>query len=180
MRIRWRNRYTFSAGFVPWLLAGYAMLMFGARRGNSLITLLPIAGFFLLICYATSVASMFSIVVLRPSCLVVVNPGARYRIPWKEVMGVDGENGLKIVLKGGSKPIESFAYQSSLVGRLAGSPSSRRVACAIRDFQKTSATMTHGDDLEQTIPWIRHLWWLSGGWVGLALVLPGLGHLLGG
>lgn len=172
-----RNRYTYYAGFVPWFLCCFIMLMFGGNADNRWSVLLIIAAFCIVLCYLCSLLTMFSWVQPRRGHLVVNNPGETIFIPWKEIRRLRADDGLDIQLKGSDEEVSALAYQSSLIGLLAGNPSARRAVARIERFMKESADLQAPGEVERFFPWWRHFAWLSGGWLLLAVVMPLLGRL---
>ncbi|WP_307937317.1 hypothetical protein, partial [Salinispora arenicola] len=107
-----RNWITWAGGFLLCLLSGFMVVMFSLNPANSLGELLTVATFLTVVCYLISLFTMFSYVRATSSGLVVVNPGALFRISWRDVRKLSTDQGLSIELASGK--VDSFAFQASL------------------------------------------------------------------
>ncbi|MEH0971113.1 hypothetical protein V6U77_08230 [Micromonospora sp. CPCC 205546] len=153
------------------------MFMFGTKPSNGPADLLLVGIFLTGLCYFVSLATMFSWVRITPGHLIVQNPGKRFKIPWARVQSLDAASGLNVKVRGVREPVPSVAYQGSLIGSIAGSPSSRKAAGAIARFVDESADSQAAGEIEQSFPWRSHVGWVAIGWTTLGVVLPTVGRL---
>lgn len=152
--------------------------MFGSQEANAPVELLLPATFLFVMCYVPSLLSMFSWVRLTETALVVQNPTERWTIPWPAVKRVTGEGGLFIELKGRSEPVHSVAYQGSLIGMLAGWPSSQRAADAIERYRNQSTRPGANNEVVVAFPYRAHILWIGIGWLMFAVLIPLSGRYL--
>lgn len=165
-----RNWITWAGGFLLCLLSGFMVVMFSLNPANSLGELLTVATFLTVVCYLISLFTMFSYVRATSSGLVVVNPGALFRISWRDVRKLSTDQGLSIELAGGK--VDSFAFQASLAGRVLGYPGARRAARKIERVRVKGVGTGEGRDVGPVVPWRRHVSWIVAIWVTFALIIP--------
>ncbi|MGC4767545.1 hypothetical protein ACLQ25_00970 [Micromonospora sp. DT44] len=158
------------------MLFGFVMLMFGLNPANGWPGLIAVASFFAVICHAIALTTMFSFVKPTRESLQIVNPGAQVLVPWGRIRSVDAANGL-VVSVVGHRDVACYAFQGSLLGKLAGGRRNTRVAALIEARRKEHATSTSGEVVCSRIPWQRHLAWFAVAWSALAGVIPTLARL---
>jgi len=158
-------------------MCGLTMFMVGTNHSNGPGDFFLMGIFLTAVCYFTSLFTMFSWIRITPDYLIVQNPGKRFQIPWVRVQSLDPVGGLDVRVRGVREPIYSVAYQGSLIGSIAGNPSSRKAADALARFVKEGVDLQAEREIEQSFPWRSHLTWVAIGWTTLGVVLPTLGRL---
>ncbi|MEV0330089.1 hypothetical protein AB0H63_27090 [Micromonospora echinospora] len=166
-------------GFLLCLILGFMMIMFSLNEANRWLELAAVASFFAGICYFIALFTMFSYVKATADGLIIVNPGSAYRLPWSELRRLKPEGGLSVELKNG-EIVFCFAFQPSLLGRMLGYPAARRAIRKIEKFRAQGVPAAAGRGTSSEVPWRRHVHWIVGIWVSLALMIPALVRLLPG
>ncbi|MFY1620550.1 hypothetical protein [Micromonospora sp. WMMD736] len=171
-----RNRLNWSGGFLIWMLFGFMMLMFGLNPANGWLGLIAVASFFAVVCHVIALMTMFSFVKPTRESLQIVNPWAQVLVPWGRIRSVAATDGLVVSVLGYGD-VACYAFQGSLLGKLAGGRRSTRVAALIEARRKEHATRTSGEEVRSGLPWQRHLAWFAVVWSALAGVIPILARL---